>query len=117
MRLCSTIIAALTVGSSLCSATSIEDNLKHEIHQRLYGCWHPPKGNDSVTVVLRWRLGTDGSLDGDPEILNRNDSFASGFSAAAAIQAVRCASPFSLPKEQYQLWRSIDWTFDPRERL
>jgi colicin import membrane protein len=70
-----------------------------------------------VPIVLRWRLKEDGNLDGVPEILNRNDSFASGFSAAAAIQAVRCASPFRLPKEHYRLWRSIDWNFDPREKL
>jgi colicin import membrane protein len=91
------------------------------IESRLSGCWSLPSaggGTDTPVVTLRWRLHPDGSLDGDPVVIEatRNDAL---FRLAAdnAIRAVRKCAPFPLPRDKYDHWKVIIRDFDPSAML
>jgi colicin import membrane protein len=91
------------------------------IESRLNACWRLPSGgggSDTPVVTLRWRLHPDGSLDGDPVVIEstRNDAL---FRLAAdnAIRAVRECAPFPLPRDKYSHWKVIIRNFDPRAML
>jgi colicin import membrane protein len=102
-------------------SASEEAMLNGIIESRLRACWRPPSaggGSDTPAVKLRWRLHPDGSLDGNPVVIEstRNDAL---FRLAAenAIRAVRECSPFPLPREKYSHWKTIIRDFDPRAML
>ena len=93
--------------------------LKDKIKASLKNCWRPP--NDAAVtpaiVSLHWSLKPDGNLDGEPRVSSAPDTYAGGVYADVAVNAVKCAAPFKLPPEAYSIWKVVDWTFDPRERL
>lgn len=94
-----------------------EDMLRALIRQALASCWRlPTAGGDSRTipvVKLSWRMRPDGSLDGEPKVVAREESPIGVVAADAAVRAVQSCR-FGLPADKYALWREIDWTFDPR---
>jgi colicin import membrane protein len=71
-------------------------------------------GTDLPPVTLRWRLRPDGSLDGEPMVVeaSRRD-LKFQLVAEAAIRAVRGCAPFQLPPDKYHVWKTITWVFDP----
>lgn len=94
--------------------------LKGRISARLRGCWRLPSGgggSDTPTVTLRWRLKPDGSLDGDPQVEQPRSDALFRVAAEAAVRAVRDCSPFDLPSEKYNTWRTITWDFDPSQMM
>jgi colicin import membrane protein len=91
------------------------------IAMRLRQCWQLPSaggGSDTPVVMLRWRLHPDGSLDGEPVVVNpaRSDSLFQ-LAADAAIRAVKECSPFPLPPDKYGSWKTIERNFDPTSML
>jgi len=62
-------------------------------------------------VIVRITLNQDGSLSGEPVLVN----FGSGPSQAAAASALlavgRC-QPFKLPLAKYDLWKEMEIMFD-----
>lgn len=102
-------------------SASEEAMLNGIIESRLNACWRLPSaggGSDTPVVTLRWRLNPDGSLDGDPVVIEstRNDAL---FRLAAdnAIRAVRECAPFPLPRDKYSHWKVIIRSFDPSVML
>lgn len=94
--------------------------LKGRISARLRGCWRLPSGgggSDTPIVTLRWRLKPDGSLDGDPQVEQPRGDALFRVAAEAAVRAVRDCSPFDLPSEKYNTWRTITWDFDPSQMM
>lgn len=94
--------------------------LKGRISARLRGCWRLPSGgggSDTPIVTLRWRLKPDGSLDGDPQVEQPRSDALFRVAAEAAVRAVRDCSPFDLPSEKYNTWRTITWDFDPSQMM
>ena len=91
------------------------------IESRLNACWRLPSaggGSDTPVVTLRWRLNPDGSLDGDPVVIERTRSDALfQLAADAAIRAVRECAPFPLPRDKYNHWKVIIRDFDPGAML
>lgn len=85
-------------------------------------CWRRPfiGGDDPSTlrVALEFRLGRDGRLDGEPQVVFPAGPTTSRQNAAiaSAKDAVRRCEPFSqLPPEKYDQWRVIRATFDPAD--
>jgi colicin import membrane protein len=68
--------------------------------------------------MLRWNLRPDGSLDGEPVVVNpaRGDALFQ-LAADAAIRAVKECSPFPLPPDKYSAWKTIERNFDPSSML
>ena len=57
--------------------------------------------------ALRWYLKPDGSLDGEPTVVEPQSAPEFRVAALAAIQVVKICAPFALPPEQYAAWKTV----------
>ena len=88
------------------------------VKSQVSGCWYldpGKKGADTMVVEIHVTLGPDGSVIGNPEIMDSGRA-ASDASYRAAAEAARRAllkcSPLRLPTNKYDLWRSTTFRFD-----
>lgn len=98
---------------------SAKASLFQAIARELRPKWQPPSGPEVEELVtkIRFRLNSDGSLSGSPEIvrqwgitdLNKPQA---GRHGEQAIRAVRLAAPFDLPEEYYEAWKVVTVDFD-----
>ena len=96
--------------------------LAQSLSKQLKPHWASPKGQDYelLVTVLSWNLNPDGSLIGEPKIVYQSgitdeNRIIAQQHAVAAIQAVKKASPFDLPIDQYPKWRRVAaYRFDAR---
>lgn len=96
--------------------------LNAEISRQLKVYWRAPTGIDVDKLVtkLRWRLNPDGSLSGNPTLIEQSGKTATNqpqqqLHVEAAIRAVRAAAPFKLPADYYEYWKYIEsFSFDKR---
>jgi outer membrane biosynthesis protein TonB len=110
-----TRVPASQIGAS--AKASLVQAIAREIKPK----WQPPDGPDvdKITTYLRFRLNTDGSLQGRPELVrqtgvNDTNRAQAGRHAEQAIRAVQLAAPFDLPDEYYNAWKLVgpfgfDW--------
>ena len=88
------------------------------LRARLAQCWSPPIGwtdPEEVRVVLMLSLNPDGSVSGDPQVLERPDGRYEQAAPESALRAVRRCAPYTLPPEKYESWKQVRITFDPTE--
>jgi len=81
-------------------------------------CWSPPIGwiePSEVRVVLLLSLNADGSLNGQPQVLEAPQGQFSQAAPESALRAVRRCAPYNLPAEKYDAWREVKVTFDPQD--
>jgi colicin import membrane protein len=97
------------------------DMLASLIDSKLRGCWRLPAGGGGMQtpiVVLSWRLKQDGTLEGEPQVLQPQATPMFKLAAEAAVNAVKSCVPFQLPPDKYVNWRDIrSWSFDPSKML
>lgn len=82
------------------------------------GCWNIQAGGElaaSQIPKIQFELNQDGSVRGEPRVLNPQGSPQFQLAADAARSAVLKCSPFPLPPDKYQMWRKVTLDFDPRE--
>jgi hypothetical protein len=88
---------------------------------RLYSCWNPPRGvreAGRLTVTIGISLQPDGGLASAPQVLQAGFDTLSQIAAESAVRAVQICAPYDiLPPEKYELWREIEFVFDPSEML
>ena len=97
-----------------------QDLLRGLIVQQLRNCWKLPGGGggiETMVVTIKWHLRPDGSLDGEPAIVEPQSGPVYQIAAEAAVRAVKTCQPFNLPADKYMAWKTIIWDFDPREML
>jgi len=103
----------------------IAAGLSQAINQQITPCWKIQAGAKdaaNMSVAVNIRLNPDGSLSGVPKIedtarLGRDPFFrAVAESAQRALRDPACM-PLKLPYENYDLWKNIIFTFDPKEAL
>ncbi len=84
-------------------------------------CWNKPLAGGGVSapaVKLKWNLNPDGTLNGEPKVIQSDRSNPLAEQAErAAIRAVQTCVPFQLPPDQYAVWREITWNFNPDQAL
>ena len=91
------------------------------IRRQFRSCWSFPGGArdpEGLIVTVRIHLKPDGSLSGEPQVVEserlREPNFRTA--AEAAVRAVhKCAPLQQLPPLDYNEWREIKLTFDPRD--
>lgn len=97
------------------------DMLASLIDSKLRGCWRLPAGGGGTqtpVVMLSWRLKPDGTLDGEPQVLQPQNNPLFAVAAEAAVRAVKSCVPFELPADKYANWKNIQsWAFDPSKML
>lgn len=103
----------------------VENELSKKVRQQIVPCWNIPggaKNAQKMKIGVRIRLNRDGSLHGNPRVIDtkrfRSDqSFrVVAESAVRALLNPRC-SPLRLPYGQYEIWKDITFNFDPSEAL
>jgi outer membrane biosynthesis protein TonB len=103
----------------------IAAGLSQAINQQITPCWKIQAGARdaaNMSVAVNIRLNPDGSLSGVTKIedtvrLGRDPFFrAVAESAQRALRDPACM-PLKLPYENYDLWKNIIFTFDPKEAL
>jgi hypothetical protein len=102
---------------------AVEAELTRLVRLQIIPCWNIPAGAKDVRdmkIGMRIRLNRDGSIIGQPELIKsaRDDPFyrAVAESARRALQNPQC-QPLNLPRQQYEIWKSITFNFDPSEAL
>lgn len=83
---------------------------------RLKECWSVPPGarEADITVKVKFRLNTDASVAGLPEVLNSSGDPMFAPTAQSVISAVTgCEFADLLPPDKYELWKEITVNFNP----
>jgi hypothetical protein len=98
------------------TAPQLSQNELAVLIAQLRGCWAPPLGvveAKDLVVTVRFSLNRDGSLLGEPIVVNRGINALFSVAAEAAIRAVRVCQPFRLPASKYEAWQEVEVNFDP----
>ena len=86
----------------------------NSLRTQICKCWKPPaRSGPIVRVEVSFR--EDGTLAGEPLILNRQPTVLFEAFAAAARQALETCQPYDLPRAKYAAWEVVIVNFDPRE--
>lgn len=97
----------------------VRSAISQAINRQLKPHWVVPQGPETELLVtrVRFRLARDGSLVGEPEVLdttgvtdaNRNQIQRH---REQALRAIRLAAPFDLPDEFYSAWQVVTSNFE-----
>ena len=95
--------------------------LDAEIRRQLKPYWKSPSGADieQLRTFVDVQLSRDGSLAGQPQVVNTTGITASNRTQVTlhqelAVKAIRLAAPFKLPPALYDGWKSLRISFDKR---
>jgi outer membrane biosynthesis protein TonB len=100
------------------SAAKLSQSEIDAFRARLMQLWNVPAGvrnpdEAKVTVVIR--IGRDRKLSGPPRVLTSGSTTLFQAARDNAIRAVFMSQPFDMLRpENYDLWKEIEITFDPR---
>jgi len=93
------------------------------VRSQIAGCWYldpGKKGADTLVVEIHVDLGSDGTVLGNPEILDAARASTDPVFEAAAEAARRAllkCSPLHLPAGKYDTWKSTTFRFNPSGML
>jgi hypothetical protein len=86
--------------------------------EHLQSCWKTPPeavGDDRIKILIRVGLRRDGSIVGEPTLVQAVATPAGPAMVKSAIAAVRDCQPYAfLPAELYQEWRALDVAFSAK---
>jgi outer membrane biosynthesis protein TonB len=105
-----------SLGSTTGTAPQLSQNELAMLIAQLRSCWAPPVGvveAKDLVVTVRFSLNRDGSLLGQPIVVNRGNNALFQVAAEAATRAVRVCQPFRLPASKYEAWQEVEVNFDP----
>ena len=104
-------------------SSAVQSSLAAEVRRQLKPFWQPPTGADAdqLRTVLRIDLARDGAVTNVAVVgttgINASNRAQSDLHRERAVKAVRLASPFQLPAQYYDGWKSMTVTFDLRLSL
>lgn len=80
-------------------------------------CWNPPIGSAEagIGVTLRFSMNPDGSLAGQPEVVQTPNHPLGVALANSARRALMACGPYRMPPEKYAVWRLVEATFNPKD--
>jgi colicin import membrane protein len=81
-------------------------------------CWSVPAGAKDVAdiaVLVQFRMAEDGSLIGQPQVMNTSSNPIFQATAESAVRAVHACLPLNLPPELYDRWKFVAINFDPKD--
>ena len=116
-----TLNANPSLGTATGHAAQLSQSELDALRARLSQCWSPPAGIDASTkiyVVLHVMFKPDGSVMGDPAVVEDPGSALGSALTESAKRALLLCQPFTMLKpEHYDLWKDIEVKFDPQELL
>ena len=96
--------------------TTLPQSLLAELSSEVKRCWTVPDGWSDprqVSLTLRFQLHPDGTLDGEPAVVEFPATPIGATAAKAAIKAVTQCGPYRLPKDKYEQWKDIQLKLAP----
>jgi colicin import membrane protein len=116
-----TLNANPALGAATGHAAQLSQSELDALRARLSQCWSPPAGINASTkvyVVLHVMFKPDGSVMGDPAVVEDPGSALGSALTESAKRALLLCQPFTMLKpEHYDLWKDIEVKFDPQELL
>jgi colicin import membrane protein len=111
-------------GSSQKLSPSLRAQLVGIIQDQLLKCWNVPialaNARGQVVPQVRMKLNTDGSLAGQPGVVNSSSDPLFRVAADSALTATRRCAPLRIPAQfasYYNDWRDVVVNFDARDVL
>jgi colicin import membrane protein len=113
-------------GTSQKLSPSLRAQLIGIIQDQLLKCWNVPialanaHGAGNIVPSVRMRLNTDGSLAGQPGVINASSDPLFRVAADSALTATRRCAPLRIPAQfaaYYDDWRDVVVNFDARDVL
>jgi hypothetical protein len=107
-----------SLGSPLGSAATLSQNEIDALRAQIQRCWNPPIGladAKSLIIALKVNFNQNGSLQRDPVLLNRDANPMFQIAAESAIRAILQCQPYKLPIARYDVWKEVEFAFDPRD--
>lgn len=111
-------------GASQKLSPSLRGQLIGIIQDQLMKCWNVPialaNARGSVVPQVRMKLNTDGSLVGQPGVVNSSSDPLFAVAASSALTATRRCAPLRIPAQfaaYYDDWRDVVVNFDARDVL
>ncbi len=99
------------------SDDALASTLKEAFSQKIKQCWSVPPGarEANITVKIRFSLGPDGNVVGQPEVLNYGADTLFSTTAQSAVSALLECQSYSdiFPVEKYDLWKDNTINFNP----
>jgi colicin import membrane protein len=91
------------------------------LRARISSCWSPPPGidvNSKVYIVLRVLFRPDGTIGGEPAVVEGSASALGPALAESAKRALLSCQPFTMLRpDHYDQWKDLELKFDPHELL
>jgi colicin import membrane protein len=117
-----------SLGTATGSAQKLSPSLRAQlmglIKEQLEKCWNVPVALQNAprppVPSVRMKLNTDGSLSGQPSIINNSADPLFRIAADSAVTATRRCSPLRIPAQfnaYYDDWRDVVVNFDARDVL
>ena len=107
------------LGKSNGNAAVLSQSELDAMRKRLQECWNPPVGAMSASnlkVVMRVLFKPDGSVASPPLLVAGTASSFGPAMAESAKRAILTCQPFKMLRpENYELWKDIEITFDPKD--
>jgi outer membrane biosynthesis protein TonB len=107
------------LGKSHGNAAVLSQSEIDALRRRLAECWNPPVGavnGGNLKVVMRVLFKQDGSVASPPLLVAGTPSPFGPAMAESAKRAILSCQPFKMLRpENYQLWKDIEITFDPKD--
>jgi colicin import membrane protein len=114
-----TLSSTPSLGKSTGTAATLSQSEIDALRRRLAECWNPPVGaadGGNLKVVLRVLFKQDGSVATPPQVVAGTPSSFGPALAESAKRAILTCQPFTMLRpDNYQLWKDIEITFDPRD--
>lgn len=107
-----------TLGTPTGRAASLSQSEIDALRAQIQACWNPPAGatdGKELIVKVRLMLNQDGTLSGEPSVVNSGGSGFFQVAAESAMRAIRRCQPYKLPIAKYEVWKDVEVTFDPRD--
>jgi len=102
-----------TTAPSLSAGNDLAVSLRNQIVQ----CWNPPVGTPHPApppVSFRLLLNPDGTVAQAPQLIGSTSDDGPSVRVAedAARRAIYSCAPYKLPKDRYEEWHDVVFTFD-----
>ena len=108
-----------SLGAPSALAVRMSQNELDAMRAKLMQLWSPPAGvqnPEDLVVRVRIRLGRDGRLAAVPAVVGASRGPMSEVARESAIRAVIRGQPYDmLTPANYEIWKEVEITFDPRE--
>jgi colicin import membrane protein len=107
------------LGKSHGNAAVLSQSEIDALRRRLAECWNPPVGamnGGNLKVVMRVLFKQDGSVASPPLLVAGTASSFGPAMAESAKRAILLCQPFKMLRpENYDMWKDIEITFDPKD--